>query len=77
MPTINYNIRTTKDDLTIELYKTVNAAELRDIADVLDKYDEILSISIAESMGMPVDDVLTEYFDGKDHLFTAEDFSLF
>lgn len=58
---------------SIDIYKNMNASEMRTLADVMDKYDEVLAISIADSMGMSVDDVRSEYFDGADHFFTADE----
>jgi ATP-dependent Clp endopeptidase proteolytic subunit ClpP len=56
-----------------EMYGSMNAAELRKTADVLDKYDDILSESIAENMGSTSEDVKAKYFNGEDHLFTAKE----
>lgn len=50
-----------------------NAAEMRDMADILGKVDESLCLAVAEATGMPKEKVATDYFDGKDHWLTSAD----
>lgn len=47
--------------------------ELRDAADVLDKYNHTLAETLAHATGMSTDDVKAKWFDGKDHFFTADE----
>lgn len=50
-----------------------NAEELREAADVLDKYDGVLASHYAEVSGKTKEDILAKYFDYKDHWLTAEE----
>lgn len=50
-----------------------NAKAMREVADMLDKYDSILSETFAEKTGMSVKQVRDVYFDGRDHFFTAQE----
>ncbi len=50
-----------------------NAEELREAADVLDKYDGVLASHYAEVSGKSKEDILAKYFDYKDHWLTAEE----
>lgn len=50
-----------------------NATQLREVADLLDKYDNSLAISLAKNLGITTEEVMNKYFDGKDRFFTAEE----
>lgn len=50
-----------------------NSAELRDQADMLDKYANAMATSYAEKSGKPLADCLALLTDGKDHWFTADE----
>lgn len=50
-----------------------NAQQLRETADVLDKYDDTLIADIAYATGKTEEDVKNNWFDYKDHFFTAKD----
>ncbi|MGJ1295543.1 head maturation protease, ClpP-related [Sphingobacterium spiritivorum] len=50
-----------------------NAQALREEADVLDKYDDVLGAMISSATGKSIDDVKSEYLDHKDHYFTPEE----
>lgn len=52
-------------------YAGGNAAELRDTADMLDKWAMAMASSYAAQTGRPVDEMLSWLTDGKDHYFTA------
>lgn len=49
-----------------------NAQNFRDIADDLDKYDTSLITSITNKTGLTEDQIRQQWFDYKDHLFTAQ-----
>ena len=48
-----------------------NAKEMREMADVLDKYAEAMATSYATKTGKPHDEMLALLSDGEDHWFTA------
>lgn len=50
-----------------------NAIELREQADILDKYDDSLADAFAKRLDISKDDVKAKYFDGKDHFYTADE----
>lgn len=50
-----------------------NANELRDIANVLDKYSELWAANIAEKTGKPQAEIEALLKDGKDHYYTAQE----
>jgi len=50
-----------------------NSANFRKTADVLDKYDDVLSKIISANIEKKKSEVIKEYFDGEDHYFTAEE----
>lgn len=50
-----------------------NAVQLREQADVLEKYDDALADAFAKRLDISKDDVKSKYFDGKDHFYTAEE----
>jgi len=54
-------------------YADGNAAQLRDVADMLDSWAEAMSSSYAQKSGKSKEDVLALLTDGKDHWFGAED----
>lgn len=54
-------------------YADGNAAQLRDVADMLDSWAEAMSVSYAQKSGKTKDEVLAWLTDGKDHWFGAED----
>jgi ATP-dependent protease ClpP protease subunit len=49
------------------------AESLREAADVLDKYNHTLAVTLADATGKTVEEVTALYLDGKDHYFTAEE----
>ena len=58
---------------SIEPWGSFNATQLREMAADLDKFNETIAISMAETMGISVESFKETYFDGKDHLMTAEE----
>ena len=48
-----------------------NAADLRDMADVMDKFASAMAAAYADGTSKPASDFLTLMADGKDHWFTA------
>lgn len=50
-----------------------NAADMREMADTLEAFDQSLVTSCADSLGMSEDDMKKKYFDGKDHWLTWND----
>lgn len=50
-----------------------NAVDFREQADMLDKYDDSLADAFAKRLAISKDEVKANYFDGKDHFFTAEE----
>jgi len=50
-----------------------NAEQLREYADVLDKYGEAMATGYAQKMGKTSDEVVATLLDGKDHWFSAEE----
>lgn len=48
-----------------------NAAEMRDLADMLDKWAQAMATSYAAKTGKPADEMLALLTDGQDHWFTA------
>ncbi|KRB18643.1 ClpP-like prohead protease/major capsid protein fusion protein [Rhizobacter sp. Root16D2] len=50
-----------------------NAVELREYADLLDKWSQAMAASYASKTGRSLDDVMAWLTDGKDHWFTASD----
>jgi ATP-dependent protease ClpP protease subunit len=55
------------------IYGQFNGTQLRELADTMDKYDDILATSIASESNQSKEDILAKYFDGKDHYFTADE----
>lgn len=55
------------------IYGQYNASQLLEMVNVMNKYDEILAISLADTMGMTKEDILAKYFNGDDHYFTPEE----
>lgn len=55
------------------IWDSQNATQLREMADMLDICNETIAISMSDTMGISVDDFKSKYFDGKDHLFTAQE----
>lgn len=54
-------------------YTAGNSAEMRDMADTLDKYALAMSSSYVAKTGMASDQVLALLTDGKDHWYTAQE----
>ncbi len=54
-------------------YAVGNSADMRETADVLDKYAEAMSTSYASKTGKSTDQVMAWLTDGKDHYFTAKE----
>lgn len=54
-------------------YAGGNAVELRDAADMLDKWAQAMASSYAAQTGRTVDEMLAWLTDGKDHYFTASE----
>lgn len=50
-----------------------NAMQLRDRAEILDKYDETLVTVVSERTGGSSEEVKAKFFDFKDHFFTAKE----
>jgi len=50
-----------------------NAAELRDMADILDRYARAMAHGYAAKSGIAVDDALALLLDGRDHWYSAEE----
>ena len=50
-----------------------NAAQMRETAEMLDKFDEAAVGTLAKALGKSEEDVLAEYYDGRDHWLTAKD----
>lgn len=50
-----------------------NAVELREMADVLDKHDDVLADIISDGITMTPEEVAAKWFDGKDHWLTAKE----
>jgi ATP-dependent Clp endopeptidase proteolytic subunit ClpP len=50
-----------------------NAAQMRETADMLDKFDQAAVGSLAKALGKSEEDVLAEYYDGRDHWLTAKE----
>lgn len=50
-----------------------NSTGLREMADVLEKYDEILANSLSYNLGISLEEFKAQYFDGKDHYFTPQE----
>jgi len=50
-----------------------NAKELRDYADVLDKYSSAMASSYMEQTGQSYDDIMSLLTDGEDHYYTADE----
>jgi ATP-dependent protease ClpP protease subunit len=48
-----------------------NSADMREYADVLDKYAQAMSSSYAAKSGKPIDEIMNLLTDGEDHWFTA------
>jgi len=55
------------------IYGQYNGMQLRELADTMDKYDDILATSIANESSTTKEEILAKYFNGKDHYFTAEE----
>jgi len=54
-------------------YRSMNAAQYREEANTLEKFDQSLATSLVENLGISKEEVIAKYFDGKDHWFTAEE----
>ena len=54
-------------------YTSGNAANLREQADVLDRYSKAMASAYAEKSGQSFDDVLALLTDGKDHWYLADE----
>lgn len=54
-------------------FKYGNAAELREEADVLDKYDDTLVSFVADRTGQSLADARKNYFNHKDNFFTSDE----
>lgn len=52
-----------------------NAADMREMADTLDAFDQSLVTACADALGMSEQDMRKKYFDGKDHWLTYNDVS--
>lgn len=50
-----------------------NAKDMRDMADILDKYNGTLITTVATKTGLTEDEVAVKYFDHADHLFSAQE----
>jgi len=50
-----------------------NAAELREQADVLDRYAKAMAGAYADKSGLAADAILADYLDGKDHWLSAQE----
>jgi ATP-dependent protease ClpP protease subunit len=50
-----------------------NAAELREQADVLDRYAAAMAGAYADKSGLATDTILADYLDGKDHWLSAQE----
>lgn len=54
-------------------YSVGNATELRDQADILDRYAKAMASAYADKSGKPLADALALLTDGKDHWFSADE----
>lgn len=54
-------------------YAVGNSADLRDMADTLDKYAQAMSSSYVSKSGKTQDDILALLTDGQDHWYTAQE----
>jgi ATP-dependent protease ClpP protease subunit len=54
-------------------YAVGNSADMRDMADTLDKYAQAMASSYVAKAGMSTDDVLALLTDGQDHWYTAQE----
>ena len=54
-------------------YSVGNSAELRDQADILDRYAKAMASAYADKSGKTYDDALAILTDGKDHWFSADE----
>jgi len=54
-------------------YAVGNSADMRDMADTLDKYAQAMASSYVAKSGMSTDDVLALLTDGQDHWYTAQE----
>ncbi len=59
-------------EATSTFYGDFNATQLREAADQMDTFNEVLATSMADTMGITVEDFKSQYFDGKDHLMSAK-----
>lgn len=50
-----------------------NSKDMREMADILDQFDNSLIIGAADSLGISEDDLRSNYFDGKDHWLNFND----
>jgi ATP-dependent Clp endopeptidase proteolytic subunit ClpP len=50
-----------------------NAEDFRTTAEELDKWDRIIAEGVATKTGKPVEEVISLFFDYKDHFFTADE----
>lgn len=55
------------------IYGQYNASQLTELVGVMNKYDEILASSLSDTMDMTKEEILAQYFDGKDHYFTPDE----
>jgi ATP-dependent Clp protease, protease subunit len=51
----------------------MNATQMREMADIMDKYDSSLASALADNLGITTEEVMSKYFNGKDHYFTAQE----
>lgn len=54
-------------------YAVGNSADMRDMADTLDKYAQAMASSYVAKTGMSTDEILALLTDGEDHWYTAEE----
>src|SRR5690606_18547963 len=50
-----------------------NAEEMRDVADMLEKYDGIIAQTFADKSGKSIDDITSRFLNYKDHFLTAQE----
>lgn len=48
-----------------------NAEDMKEAADMLESYDEVLAMFYADATGKTLEEIKATYFDGKDHFLTA------
>jgi len=50
-----------------------NAIDMRDVADMLDKHDDVIADIVADGIGITRDAMKAKWWDGKDHWMTAQE----